>query len=311
MNPNPVFLGKKSGFAVLAVALALTLFGTPQAKADNLSVTCSFPGVSVTTDTSLGVSVPCAGQTVRGAIYSGSGTIAQGVDGITMGSQLTWNGYGPDGAITTELSLSGTVEGISSGSPFALTTTFAGDGTHGTGPYGGTFSYSFDSGSTLFAVGYSSSLTINGTAVIPSDAPTAVTYVCTPTWAPNSAYPCSQIASSGSGLVSTAPRSGTYETTVGSVINFDAVYSNTMNFGTPASGTLSFNFDPGLTFSATDPTTGIPISGLSLVLSDGMVIPINAPNTAPVPEPSSLMLLGMGALGLFGPVRQLLLHRKS
>jgi len=207
----------------------------------------------VTTETTLGVSVPCSGQTGLGATYSGSGLIAQGIDGITMGSQLTWNGFGPSGGIDTDFTFTGSVEGsLPSGSQVMLTTTFAGDGTHGTGPYGGTYSYNFTPNGNLFGVGYNSYLLINGNSVIPNDALTAVTYVCSPSFAPSSPYPCSQTGPSGSGSVSVAPRSGSYEAIVGTAVTFDSFYSNGMTSGGGTSGMFSYDLDPGLTFTATD-----------------------------------------------------------
>lgn len=304
MNPAPGVLRKKSGYAVLAVAMALMFLLTPNAKAD-YSVTCD-NNQSVSLSPS--VMLSCSGTTPFGATWSGSGSISLDAAGeIGMGSQMTFSGYGPHVGFSMAAGMTGTIVGVNNGTPIVLNSYFAGELTNGTGPYGGSYAYNF-SGGTDVQLLYETLLVINGTTVIPLNSSDA-TAICNP---PTSGGDCTVSAPSGNGDISVPARTGSYQTTVGSTLNIGMSYFNSWTYASGTSGTFSYNLDPGLSFSATDPTTGLYISGLSMVLSDGTIIPINTPNTtSAVPEPSSLVLLGTGAVGLFGPFgRKLLLRRK-
>jgi hypothetical protein len=195
--------------------------------------------------------------------FASNGVTQTGLPGVALDAKFT-----------------GTVfsNSLPSNTPILFQTAIAGEGTHGVGPYGGTYSYSFDPTfpGYFFQFSYSTALNINGVPVIPTDAQTALFNICDPKWvSPNVA--CNVTGASGSGGILVPARNGSYPTTVGSVLNFEFSFGTQFSYGTPTVGTLSANFDPGPYFSAVDPTTGAPISGLSIVLSDGTVIPINSP----------------------------------
>jgi hypothetical protein len=67
-----------------------------------------------------------------------------------------------------------------------------------------------------------------------------------------------------------------------------------------AGSTVTADFlDPAsiVNVEVTDPTTGAPISGVSVTTANGISFPVNGAAAA-VPEPSSLYLLAAGVLGL-------------
>jgi len=58
-------------------------------------------------------------------------------------------------------------------------------------------------------------------------------------------------------------------------------------------------------------TSLLPKPGNPFVAAPGVTLDVLSISIIPVPEPSSLILFGTGALGLFGPIRRKLLpHRK-
>src|SRR5262249_42884928 len=75
--------------------------------------------------------------------------------------------------------------------------------------------------------------------------------------------------------ISQSARTGSYSTAVGSQLTILFIFEHFLNSG-QGSGTLNSDFDPDLSFTATDPTTGAPIAGISIVLPDGTVIPTNS-----------------------------------
>ena len=260
--------------ALLAFATAVVLSISPRATAQQYTIDCNLPGDAASTISSaLPLSQPCSGTTAQGATYSGTGKILFNTPGeIALGSDLTWTGYDPYGTIAMNANIVGTITSatLPNGTLITLKSYIAGEGTNGTGPYGGTYSYSFSNGYS-FIVYYSTLLTINGTVVICND---------------NQADPCNnnQVAAitvpynpavpSGGGGISAGPRTGTFQTSVGSPVNVVFEYDNAVNAGVPTLGTFSYKLDPGLTFAAANTTTGAPISGISIVLSDGTVIPV-------------------------------------
>jgi hypothetical protein len=250
---------KGNCFALLLIATAFVLSCTLQAKAQ-FTVLCG--NGAETQSSTVPISYPCSGTTPQGASYSGTGKILfNAVNEIAMGSDMTWSGPAPYAQIIMNTDVVGTVVSstLPSGAPIVLKEYIAGEGTNGTGPYGGPYSYSF-SGS-LVKLYYDVTLTINGEAVIQNDNQSAFITVYGP--------------SSGSGVVSAGPRTSTYQTTVGSPLHVIFQYNNQIDGSTDGQGTFSYKLDPGLTFAAADPSTGAPVSGVSIVLSDGTVIPVN------------------------------------
>jgi len=114
-----------------------------------------------------------------------------------------------------------------------------------------------------------------------------------------------------SGIVSADFMSSTFTVQAGTQYQFEqeiTLLAQTQGAGS----TVTADFlDPAsiVNVVVTDPTTGLPISGVSVTTDEGITFPVNGAGSA-VPEPSSLILLGTGALGLFGPIRNKLLPRK-
>lgn len=297
-TPTRRVLLKTNWVAVSLIGLALTFIAVPRSRANDFSIKC-FSDLNPMTSTTLPLREPCSG-TSGGATYSGTGKIYEEPDGIVMGSDLSWNGSSPKGGFSLSATITGIVESatLKPGTPFVLKEYLAGEGTNGTGPYGGTYQYDFVPGSYYFDITYSTDLYVNGTKVLPLDSSTAVTpAIC----GPNTSFSCSGPAS-GNGTILHDPRVGSYQTIVGAQITVGWDYNNLFSWGVPTQGNFSYKLDPGLVFGANDPMTGAPISGLSLVLSDGTSIPLNG-GVAPTSEPSSLVLLGGGLAGFIRVIR--------
>jgi hypothetical protein len=130
-----------------AIGTALMFCSAPQLKAQQYTINCNLPWDSSSSlSNALPLSHPCSGTTAQGATYSGTGKILLSpTNEIGMGSDLSWSGYNPYGTISMNANIVGTLVSntLPNGTPITLNEYIAGEGTNGTGPYGGAYSYSF------------------------------------------------------------------------------------------------------------------------------------------------------------------------
>src|SRR5262249_26754676 len=163
---------------LFVAAIGFALFGTPIVMAQfESTIVCGFQG-SPQTSNGLPFSVSCNGPTPTGASYSATGNIFTTLDGIAEGSQVSFasNGVTQTGlpGVALDAKFTGTVlsNGLPSNTPILFQTSIAGEGTRGIGPYGGTYSFSFDPTfpGYFFQFSYATALNINGLPVIPTDA---------------------------------------------------------------------------------------------------------------------------------------------
>jgi len=268
--------------ALFVSMFVLTSFGASLAKAQSTyNILCSG---QQNTSSSLPFAISCSDTTQQGASFSASGDMSLVPGGITLGSKVSETGPSPSAGVLDNAHLNGTVvsDQVPIGTPLVLETWVSGSATDPAVPWGGTYSFAFqcdDSfcGSTQLQIHHSTAVEINGTVVVPFDAAERSSYfvICNPPFIAGEG--CDKSASTGNGMITIAPRTGTYQTAVGSSISIDVRFSNGFNYGVPTAGTFSEDFDPpGLGFAAVAPTTGAPLPGMSLVLSDGTVIPLSS-----------------------------------
>ena len=117
-------------------------------------------------------------------------------------------------------------------------------------------------------------------------------------------------SSSVSGTVSADFMSSTFTVQAGKQYEFEqniALLAQTQGAGSKV--TADF-FDPAsiVNVIATDPMTGLPLSGVSVTTAVGVTYPVNGSAPSGVPEPITLFLVGPGATFLFFRVQQ---KRKS
>jgi hypothetical protein len=276
----------KTGFssircAALFVSIAaFTSFGASLAGAQ-ANIFCNG---QQNTSSSLPFTASCSGTTPQGASFSASGDTSFVPGGIAFGSKVSETGPSPLAGVLDNVHLSGTVvsDHAPAGTPLVLETWVSGSATDPAVPWGGTYTFTFQCdtnfcGSTQLQIQHWTAVDVNNTVVIPSDASERSSFfvICNPPFIAGEG--CDKSAPSGSGGITIAPRTGTYQTTVGSSISFDLRFGNGFNYGAPTAGAFSDNFDPpGLGFAAVNPTTGAPVPGTSLVLSDGTVIPLSS-----------------------------------
>jgi hypothetical protein len=101
----------------------------------------------------------------------------------------------------------------------------------------------------------------------------------------------------------TAPVSATLVSTPFTfVVGTDDSWSAAFNLLVQCSGSCNGNFlDPTLTdIEISDPTTGLPVQGISVTGDNGTVYPVNVAEaiSAPVPEPATLTLTALGLAGV-------------
>jgi len=269
--------------ATLAVALGTAaLFGASVTKAQvNYTIFCNG---QATTSSSLPFTAPCNGTTEQGASFSASGDILSVPGGIALGSEVSETGFSPRAGVLDVVSWSGTVVSQTppAGTPFILKSWISGSATDPGLPWGGTYSFTFQCdtnfcGSTQLQIQHDSSVTINNVEVIPSDASerSSLFVICNPPFTAGEG--CNISASGGGGAITNPPRTGTYQATVGSSIGVEIHFDTGFNYGVPTAGNFRENFDPpSFGLAAIDPTTGAPLSGMSLVLSDGTVISLSS-----------------------------------
>jgi hypothetical protein len=282
-----LFLEARASASALLVEYGLcgneaTQYAPAGSKTYTVSDTCGGAGFTITT------TYPTTTHLLTTA--AGLGSLLYTTVGGVVGTQAI-----------AEDELNITDSALPSGTPVALTFI--------TSPVTGSYTYS----NTLYTLDeMDGSISVNGIPEVAFGAQDLV--ICNPaamislsgcppvagTYPPNTTV---VLGINGSGTFTLPSSSGTYDTTVGTTgLQISAEFDQDLNANGGGSSFTGDFLDPFTItdIEATDPTTGQPLSGITITGASGVSYPVNV--TSAVPEPNSLWIV-LASVGCCGAMR--------